>query len=140
MNETHSEEEFQNLLRQLEKTIDYSWRRRQLNRTANWSLTVVLAACTVLVAVFSVYQMLQFAAITGAFCSAVSILQNKGAFGEYFSNWEAYHNNAKSLRDRIRYRGATGEEFSDLLSAWLELRKSLVEGMPKGERSDQTSA
>ena len=71
------------------------------------------------------------AAIFGAVLTCLIGIQNAFKFSERASLWETKHNDAKKVKDLLRYRSSNEDDFQLVVDAWLKLKQELLEKMPQ---------
>src|SRR5207249_346303 len=89
---------------QLKGFLDYSWRKHRLHFWLNALIVlagILLGASVILVGALN--YGLQ-AAVLGAVISFLLGVQNAFKFAERANLWEIKHNEAKEIRDRLKYK------------------------------------
>jgi hypothetical protein len=116
---------------QTEKFLDFSWKRRRNNRWMNIAVVVLGIGLGAGVTILALLEQPLVVALMGAAISFLVGIQNAFKFAEFAIFWEAKHNQAKVLRDTLRYKVCSEEQFQTVVDGWLDLRRSLIQEMPK---------
>lgn len=71
--------------------------------------------------------------ILGVLISLLLGIQNAFNYGGRAAFLHVVHDEAKVLRDRLKYKVRTKEEFEDVIDAFIVLRMNAVNNLPRGE-------
>ena len=116
---------------QLDSFLAYSWRKHRLHFWLNAVVVVtglMLGASVILLGALN-WGLL--AAVLGAVMSVLFGMQGAFKFAERANLWEIKHNDAKNVRDRVRYLVRSDAELREIIGDWLALKKGLVDEMPR---------
>ena len=117
--------------------LRYSWTKHRLHFWLNVAIVltgIVLGSSVTLLGALG-YSLL--AAVFGAAIACLLGIQNAFKFAEKASLWETKHNDAKEVRDRLRYKVYTESDFQLVVDAWLKLKSELLEQMPRTAALEQ---
>jgi hypothetical protein len=122
--------------KQLESFLKYSWKKHK--RHFYWSTATAIAGIVLgsAVVITGALNLGFWAAVLGAAVSVLLGIQNHFKFAERANLWEVKHNDAKGVRDRLRYKVRTDEAFQLLIDDWLALKKGLLDDMPRLSETD----
>lgn len=126
-------EQQQQLLRQIEAFVQTFWRLRKRNAWINTSLVVggLVLGLGVSLAGFLNHGFL--AGVLGIVITALIGLQNAFNFSERADFYHIIHNEAKALRDRLRYKVSTTQEFRTVVDELGILRNHAAKELPRGK-------
>jgi hypothetical protein len=119
------------LIVQTVKFLDYSWKQRGIHRWLNIIVVVLGIGLGAAITLTAAWGCPLAIGLMGAAISVLVGLQNAFKFAEFAIFWEAKHNQAKVMRDSLRYKVRNDEQFQTVVDAWLEFRRSMIEEMPK---------
>jgi hypothetical protein len=118
---------------QVSNFLRYSWRKCCLYFWLNVAIVltgIVLGSSITLVSAFGYSHL---AAVFGAAIACLLSIQGTFKFAENARLWETKHNEAKEVRDRLRYKVDTEDDFQLVVDAWFKLKNELLEQMPRSE-------
>jgi hypothetical protein len=116
---------------QLDSFLAYSWRKHRLHFFLNSALVIVGLGLGASVILLGALNWGLPAAVVGAVMSVLFGVQGAFRFAERSNLWEVKHNDAKVVRDRVRYLVQTDADFRAVVDSWLTLKKGLLDELPR---------
>lgn len=118
------------LLEQVTRSLSYSWDRHRTCLFWNNVTVWCAAGLGVLVVAAGAFDHAKLAAVVGAATSGLLLLQKNYRFAENAYFWEQRHNQAKTIRDRLRYLENSQDDYRSILEDWIRYRQNFLEGKP----------
>lgn len=130
------EDKLQRLQRQIEGSLDDTWKKYLINNRLDILLTVSYIALSTTVTLLSFFGKAEMAGVVGAILTALLSLQKIFNLDEKASFYRGFHMKTKDLRDRITYKVGTEEELQIVVDSFMELRSDRISSSPRRKGLD----
>ena len=130
------EDKLQRLQRQIEGSLDDTWKKYLINNRLDILLTVSYIALSTTVTLLSFFGKAEMAGVVGAILTALLSLQKIFNLDEKASFYRGFHMKTKDLRDRITYKVGTEEELQIVVDSFMELCSDRISSNPRRKGLD----